>query len=92
VEVLNQSPRDLLETLASRGSRHIYLDGGNTIQRFLKEGLVDEMTLTTIPVLIGEGLPLFGPLKHDLKFKLMESKSFKNGLVQSKYRAENDND
>jgi dihydrofolate reductase len=92
VEVLNQSPRALLETLTGRGIRHVYLDGGRTIQLFLKEGLVDEMTITTIPVLIGEGLPLFGPLTHDIKFKLVESKSFKNGLVESKYRAKKNND
>ena len=91
VEVLDQSPHDLLVTLAGRGIRHVYLDGGKAIQRFLNEGLVDEMTVTSIPILIGEGLPLFGPLKHDIKFKLVESRSFKNGLVQSKYRAEGDN-
>jgi dihydrofolate reductase len=86
VVILNQSPRDLLETLTGYGARHVYLDGGKTIQLFLKEDLVDEMTITTIPVLIGEGVPLFGPLKHDLKLQLMESKSFKNGFVQRKYR------
>ena len=88
VEVLNLSPRELLKTLTGRGVAHVYLDGGNTIQRFLQEGLVDEMTITTIPILIGEGLSLFGPLKHDVKFRLVESKSFGNGFVQSKYRAE----
>jgi dihydrofolate reductase len=84
--VVNQSPRELLARLAGEGARHVYLDGGKTIQLFLKEGLVDEMTITTIPVLIGEGLPLFGPLKHDIKFQLMESKNYKNGFVQCKYR------
>ncbi len=88
VEVLNQSPRELLITLTGYGARHVYLDGGKTIQLFLKEGLVDEMTITTIPILIGEGLSLFGPLNHDTKFKLIKSKYFKNGFVQSKYRAE----
>ena len=87
VMILNQSPRALLETLKGFGARHVYLDGGNTIQLFLKNDLVDEMTITTIPVLIGNGVPLFGPLKHDLKFQLIESKSFKNGFVQRKYRA-----
>jgi dihydrofolate reductase len=86
VEVLDQSPRDLLEELDHRSIRHVYLDGGKTIQLFLKEGLVDEMTITIIPVLIGEGLSLFGPLPQDLKFQLIESKSFKNGLVQNKYK------
>ena len=59
VETLHHPPRELLHELERRGSRHIYLDGGLTIQRFLREGLVNEMTITTIPILIGEGLPLF---------------------------------
>src|ERR1700690_1752485 len=58
VEVLNKPPGELLERLAGQGARHVYLDGGKTIQSFLKEGLVDEMTITIIPVLIGEGLSL----------------------------------
>jgi dihydrofolate reductase len=87
VEVLNRSPRDLVDALTRRSIQHVYLDGGRTIQLFLKEGLVDEMTITIIPVLIGEGLPLFGRLVQDLKFQLIGSKSFKNGFVQNKYRA-----
>lgn len=57
-----------------------------TIQRFLREGLVDEMTITTIPILIGEGLPLFGALEKDVKLELLKSQSFKNGFVQNKYK------
>jgi dihydrofolate reductase len=87
VHVLNQIPGELLERLAGMGARHVYLDGGRTIQSFLKEGLVDEMIITTIPVLIGEGLSLFGPMEGDMRFELMESKHFKNGLVQCKYRS-----
>jgi dihydrofolate reductase len=86
VEVLNLPPPELLPKLESDGARHIYLDGGNTIQRFLRQDLVDEMTITTIPILIGEGLPLFGPLDKDIKLKLVASKYFPNGFVQSKYQ------
>jgi dihydrofolate reductase len=89
VEVLNQSPHDLIKMLSGKGAHNVYLDGGGTIQRFLKEGLIDEITITTVPILIGDGLPLFGTLKHDMNFQLMESRSFKNGLVQSKYRLRN---
>jgi len=87
VEVLNLSPGNLLKTLTDKGIRHVYLDGGRTIQLFLKEGLVEEITITSIPVLIGEGLSLFGPLQQDIQFQLVESKHFDNGFVQSKYRA-----
>ena len=69
-----------------RGAKGIYLDGGVTIQRFLRESLVDEMTITTIPILLGEGLPLFGKLEKDIKLELVKSKSFKNGFVQNKYK------
>ncbi|HSL44592.1 MAG TPA: dihydrofolate reductase family protein [Anaerolineales bacterium] len=86
LEVLHSSPSELLHELERRGVQHVYLDGGVTIQRFLREGLVTEMTITTLPVLIGQGLPLFGPLDRDIKLELIRSESFKNGFVQSKYR------
>ncbi len=86
VEVLNLPPRELVNELANRGAKHVYIDGGVTIQRFLRDTLVDEMTITTIPVLLGEGLPLFGPLNKDVKLELLTSESFKNGFVQNKYR------
>ncbi len=86
VEVLNLPPRELVNEMDNRGAKHIYIDGGATIQRFLRDSLVDEMTITTIPVLLGEGLPLFGKLKKDVKLDLLKSESFKNGFVQNKYK------
>jgi dihydrofolate reductase len=86
VEALNVSPQELMDELERRGVHHIYLDGGATIRRFLRETLVDEMTITTIPVLIGEGLPLFGPLERDIQLQLLTSNSFSNGFVKSKYK------
>ena len=85
VEVIRLSPRELINEMETRGAKHIYLDGGVTIQRFLREGLVDEMTITTIPILIGEGLSLFGELENDIKLELRKSESFRNGFVQNKY-------
>ncbi len=85
-EALHLSPRELIHELERRGVRHIYLDGGVTVQRFLREGLVDEMTITTIPILIGEGLPLFGALEEDVRLELLGSQSFKNGFVQNIYK------
>jgi dihydrofolate reductase len=86
VETLHSSPRELVRELEERGVRHIYLDGGVTIQRFLREGLIDEMTITTISILLGEGLPLFGKLEKDVKLELVKSESFNNGFVQNKYK------
>lgn len=85
-EALHLSPRELIHELERRGVRHIYLDGGVTVQRFLRAGLVDEMTITTIPILIGEGLPLFGALEKDVRLELLRSQAFKNGFVQNIYK------
>jgi dihydrofolate reductase len=86
VEALHLSPRELVHEMERRGAKAIYLDGGVTIQRFLQESLVDEMTITTIPILLGEGLPLFSKLEKDVKLELVKSESFKNGFVQNKYK------
>ena len=86
IEALYLSPGELLNEMDMRGVKHIYLDGGVTIQRFLREGLVDEMTITTIPILIGEGLSLFGKLEEDVKLELIKSESFNNGFVQNTYK------
>lgn len=86
VEVLSLAPQELINELERRDAHHIYLDGGMTIQRFLRANLVDEMTITIIPILIGEGLPLFGALKMDMKVELLRSEAFKNGFVQNKYK------
>jgi len=86
VETLHLSPRELIHELEQRHVRHIYLDGGVTIQRFLREGLIDEMIITTIPILISEGLPLFGKLERDIKLELLQSNAYPNGLVQNKYK------
>jgi dihydrofolate reductase len=58
---------------------------GKTIQQFMKNGLVDSLTITRIPVLLGSGISLFGYLEADIKLRLMKSQSFSNGLVQDSY-------
>ena len=86
VEWLSLPPQRLVERLAVRGSRHVYVDGGKTIQGFLNAGLIDELTITRIPILIGTGVPLFGPLNHDVSLTHIATQQFENGFVQSKYR------
>ena len=85
VRIDSAAPQQLLKKLETEGYRHIYLDGGKVIQSFLQEGLVDDMTLTIIPVLLGRGIPLFSPLEKDVKLKLLKSRSWKNGFTQSNY-------
>jgi dihydrofolate reductase len=86
VRIDASTPHDLMEKLAGEGFKKVYLDGGMVIQSFLREGLVDDMVLTVIPVLIGEGVPLFGDLEKDIKLRLLETRSWENGVVQSKYQ------
>lgn len=79
-------PAALLSRLGAAGRRHLYIDGGVTIQRFLAAGLIDELIITRIPVLLGEGRPLFGPLGADVSLEHQGTRSYANGLVQSRYR------
>jgi dihydrofolate reductase len=86
VEWLSLPPQHLVERLAAQGATHLYVDGGKTIQGFMRAGLIDELTITRVPILIGTGVPLFGPLNHDVRLTHMATQQFENGFVQSKYR------
>ena len=85
VERLAGEPTDIVAQLESRDMRHIYVDGGITIQRFLRAGLIDRLIITRVPVLIGSGIPLFGDLPGDLQLRHIATRSFPSGLVQSEY-------
>jgi dihydrofolate reductase len=85
VEWMSGPPQEVVEQLAERGAQHLYIDGGRTIQGFLAEGLIQQLIITRVPVLIGQGIPLFGPLPHDIKLKHIETQAFPAGLVQSRY-------
>lgn len=80
------SPTELIQRLAAAGSTHVYVDGGKTIQSFLRANLINEMTITRIPVLLGEGLPLFGPLAQDIHLRHVATRTFDSGFVQSRYQ------
>ena len=85
VEVLNLKPIEIIEELHKIGMIHLYVDGGVLIQSFLSEDLVDEIIITTIPVLLGGGIPLFGDLNHSLKFNLLKTEVLVGSLVKSHY-------
>jgi dihydrofolate reductase len=85
VRVWNCSAPEALDRVAAEGWARAYVDGGQLIQSFLREGLVADMILTRIPVLLGAGLPLFGALPHDLPLRHTGTTSFPSGLVQSRY-------
>lgn len=86
VELRSSSPAELVDELREKGFQHAYIDGGKTIQSFLNAGLIHEMIITRVPILIGTGIPLFGPLTQDVKLQHVETRSYANGLVQSRYR------
>ncbi len=81
----SSSPAELVQEFARMIVHNVYVDGGKTIQGFLASGLLDEMTVSWIPILIGQGIPLFGHLNKDVHLKLLENRSFDNGIVQSRY-------
>lgn len=85
VEGTSCPPRELVQRLAAEGARHAYVDGGKTIQSFLNAGLIHEITITRVPVLLGAGIPLFGPLERDIALRHLATRSYANGLVQSRY-------
>jgi dihydrofolate reductase len=86
VEWLSLPPQHLVERLTAQGATHLYVDGGKTIQGFLNAGPIDELTITRVPVLNGTGVPLFGPLNHDVRLTHIATRQFENGFVQRKYR------
>ncbi|MCQ6258999.1 dihydrofolate reductase family protein [Pseudomonas sp. Q11] len=79
------APKDVMEELTRQGVRRVYVDGGQVVQSFLRDGLITDMVITTVPVLIGSGRPLFGALEQDVDLKLVSSRWFASGLVQSTY-------
>jgi dihydrofolate reductase len=85
VEQMSGPPAEILSRLSAHGSKHIYVDGGITLQGFLRAGLVQHLTITRVPVLIGEGIPLFSTLPHDIKLRHIATQSYPSGLVKSEY-------
>ena len=81
----SESPEELCQRLYQSGTRHIYVDGGKTIQQFLSARLIDQFTITLIPVILGEGIPLFGPMENDVSLTPIATHQYEFGLVQLKY-------
>ncbi len=88
VSLSQENPQDLVHRLNSEGFHHLYVDGGLTIQGFLQAGMVDEIIITLIPVLLGSGKSLFGPLEKDISLLLLSSQSYAFGYIQNHYRVE----
>jgi dihydrofolate reductase len=78
-------PQEVMAWLAARSLKHAYVDGGITVTRFLEAGLIQRMIITRIPVLLGSGIPLFGPLVRDIRLEHIGTRTYPSGLVQSEY-------
>jgi dihydrofolate reductase len=85
VEIVNGGVRVLVGQLNKRGYRNLYVDGGSVIQSFLEEDLIDEMIITRVPILLGDGIPLFGKLTRSLKFNHKKTETLNDTLVMSYY-------
>ncbi len=85
IQQMSGEPAEIVTQLKARGFKHAYIDGGITIQRFLAAGLIDRLVITRVPVLIGAGIPLFGPVPRDISVRHATTRCFNGGLVQSVY-------
>lgn len=85
VTLSNEDPAALVQRLSKAGAKRLYIDGGVTIQRFLQSGLIEDITITRVPILLGTGRPLFGPIGHDINLEHVTSKTYPFGFVQDTY-------
>lgn len=86
VEIYSSSIQNLLMDLEKRGLKHAYIDGGSTITSFLNLKLIDEMIITKAPILLGEGIPLFGKINQVIKLENAGVKAYINDFLQLQYR------
>ena len=84
-ELVKGTLKEILEKIHEKGCYNLYIDGGATIQGFLKEDLIDEMTITIIPTLLGGGIPLFSELPDRLNFECVDSKIYLDKVVQNHF-------
>jgi dihydrofolate reductase len=85
VEQMAGTPAEIVSKLAASGAHNLYIDGGITIQEFLRAGLIQRIVITRVPVLIGEGIPLFGALPADIRLHHVATRQYPSGLVSSEY-------
>jgi dihydrofolate reductase len=85
VEQMAGPPAEIVSRLGASGASHLYIDGGITIQRFLRAGLIQRLIITRVPVLIGDGIPLFGALPSDISLRHIQTRHYPSGLVKSEY-------
>jgi dihydrofolate reductase len=86
VELVHGNLKGIIKKLASQGYKNLYIDGGKTIQSFLKKNLIDELIISKVPVILGEGIPLFSQQSQIINFEHCSTEVFEGGLVKSHYK------
>jgi dihydrofolate reductase len=84
-EVVQGDLQDIIASLNSKGIKHLYIDGGKTVQSFLKLDMIDELIITRIPIILGSGIPLFADMDREVKFELTQTEILNKDLVKSTY-------
>ena len=85
VEQLAGSPAEIVSSLAAAGANRLYVDGGITIQQFLRAGLINRLIISRLPILIGDGIPLFGSVPQDTRLRHIQTRTYPGGMVQTEY-------
>jgi dihydrofolate reductase len=88
LEQMSGSPAQIMDRLSASGAKHAYVDGGVTVQRFIRAGLIQRIIVTHVPILIGDGIPLFGSLPADVQLRHVLTTAYPSGLVKSEYEVE----
>lgn len=86
VEQMAVSPMEIVSKLNASGAHHLYVDGGITFQQFLSTGLIHRLIISPLPVLIGDGIPLFGSVPRDVRLSHISTRPYPGGMVQSEYQ------
>ena len=86
VEMYSGDLLTLISNLENEGFKHSYIDGGATIQAFINLKLINELTISKAPVLLGEGIPLFGNTLKEIKLEEAQAIAFPNDFIQLKYK------
>ncbi|MGE5354129.1 MAG: dihydrofolate reductase family protein [Acidobacteriota bacterium] len=85
-EIISGSPKEVMRKLNAIGYQNFYVDGGKTIQSFLKEDLIDELIIATLPIVLGDGIPLFGNIGRELKFEYVKTEIFDKRFTKNFYK------
>ncbi len=86
VTLMQGEPAQIVKQIHAMGYKNLYIDGGRTVQRFLQADQVDELIITHVPVLLGDGYPLFKPMADKLRFEHLNTLVYNDTFVKSFYR------